>query len=122
MTDKDFVVKNGLVVNGGFFTVTGGLGTFGNSTTNVAANGTQLSIVNSTLSINIAPGTISAGNVTVNTTSLAAGNTTINAIANATTIAISNTSSNAQINCTTFSLNGVQIPVYDLVHNLYGGI
>jgi len=133
MADKDFVVKNGLVVNSslliadsatlrvginnlspdatlavtGTANVVGNVAIIGNSvftgTANISGNTTITGTANVTGNAYFLTNIAVNANVLLTNTQLSIGNTTSNASVNSTTIFIGNTSVNATINTTSFN-------------------
>ena len=111
MADRDFVVKNGLVVNttftanstrlslGSNVVVNNSSYYVGNSTANAVLTSTSLSVSNSSGIANLEPTRIIVGNSVVNSTVISIGNVVVNT----TIISIGNSTVNSIINSTSFS-------------------
>lgn len=106
MTDKNFVVKNGIVVNS-TMTFTGNVLTVGNSTVNSTVNSSLVSVANSTVSANLGVGNVIVGILQVNTTSLTVG---ANILVNSSAVSLGNTTVNSLSNGSLFTLaNSTQV-------------
>lgn len=111
MADRDFVVKNGLVVNttfsanstrfslGSNVVVNNSSYYVGNSTANAVLTSTTLSISNSSGTANLEPTRLVVGNSVVNSTVISIGNVVVNT----SIISIGNSTVNSIINSTSFS-------------------
>ena len=132
MADKDFVVKNSLVVNTAFVvnstaiyygtgatnaTINATSLILGNSTVNTSLSGSLFRVANSTSSANLNPLSLTIGptvvnstmvavgaNVDLTTTSVDVGNTTVNSLMTATLVRVASSTSSANVTASGFNV------------------
>lgn len=132
MADKDFVVKNSLVVNTAFVVnstaIYYGTGTtnavinatsltMGNSTVNASLSGSLLQVSNSSSTANLIPGSLVIGPTVINSTMVAVGanvdlttstvdvgNATVNSLMTATVVRVANSTSSANVSAAGFNV------------------